>query len=349
VLPFLYSTEKQAWLEESIAIFEKQHPEIDVQLDGKGSLDAVDLLAAGTLQPVLWSPADRLAVNLLVAKWQATQRGNPLVRDARWPSSLVMTPLVFVTWDSRAKILLGSDHELSWARFKDVVSVKRRWSALGGEASWGAVKFGHTDPRKSNSGLLTLALMAYGYFEPRDEIAVADVTTAPFRSFVFALEANRQPGDDSAASTGPFMQRFVRQGPAYYDIVMAYEAVAISELPRASGRWEPLHVLYPSINLWSDHPLCLFDTGWVSSAQRRAAEQLLAFLMSAPIQRAALKHGFRPGNLDVPVVSDAPDNPFTRYKQLGIRVEVPRVAQPPDAAVLQALVQIYHDSVVTRP
>ncbi|GAC1547734.1 MAG: hypothetical protein NVS3B10_11470 [Polyangiales bacterium] len=341
-LPFLYSTEKEEWLKASVDQFEKLHPDIDVQLEGKGSLDAVRALLSGEKKPVLWSPADRLAVNLLTTQWQLAKAQDPLVRDAqKWPRSMLLTPLVYVAWESRAKVLLGKDSEISWKKLHDAVGSKKGWAGLGGDPAWAYVKFGHTDPTKSNSGLQALVLMAYGFYDRQNGLGVGDVTAQPFQDFVKSLETGRQTQDFSAASTGTFMQNLIRQGPSLYDVVVAYEALAIAEIPRAVGRWEPLRVFYPNINLWNDHPLCLLAQDWVSPEQRKAAELLADFLMSAPIQTQALRNGYRPGNLDVPVITSDADNPFNKYKDLGIRVDVPRIAQPPDGAVLQALLQTY--------
>jgi hypothetical protein len=348
VLPVLYSSEKEEWLREAVAEFEKDHPSLDVQLEAKGSLEAVRALLAGDKRPVLWGPADSLAVNLLTAQWQLTKGNDPLVRDgSRWPRSLLLTPLVFVAWESRAKTLLsyasnGSGAtELTWMRLREAVSSKKGWAGLGGDPGWAYVKFGHTDPTKSNSGLQALVLMAYGFYGRQTGLAVPDVTSQRFQDFVRAIEAGRRAQDFAAASTGPFMENFIRQGPSLYDFVVVYEATAIAEIPRAAGRWEPLRIFYPSINVWSDHPMCLLDGEWVTPAQRTAAAQLVDYLMTPAVQQHALRHGFRPGNLDVPVISQDSDNPFNRYRDVGVRVDVPRIANPPDGLVLQALLQTY--------
>jgi ABC-type glycerol-3-phosphate transport system substrate-binding protein len=341
-LPFLYSTEKEAWLKEALDEFQKLHPEIDVQLEGKGSLDAVRALLAGEKKPVLWSPGDSLVVNLFSTQWQLAKSADPLVRDgSKWPRSTLLTPLVFVAWESRAKVLLGKDAELKWQRLRDAVASKKGWAGLGGDPNWAYVKFGHTDPSKSNSGLQALVLMAYGFYDRQANLSVADVTAQPFQDFVKGLEAGHHAQDFAAASTGPFMQNLIRQGPSLYDVAVVYESLAIAEIPHAQGRWEGLRVFYPNINLWSDHPLCLFNTDWVTADQKKAAALLADFLMSQPIQKAALRHGYRPGNLDVPVITQEPDNPFNRYKDMGIRIDVPRIASAPDGAVLQALLQTY--------
>src|SRR5512140_1082041 len=62
----VYSTEKKDWMEASAQAFAKEHPEIKVELVGKGSLDAAQAILDGTLQPAVWSPADSMVMNLLV-------------------------------------------------------------------------------------------------------------------------------------------------------------------------------------------------------------------------------------------------------------------------------------------
>jgi ABC-type Fe3+ transport system substrate-binding protein len=341
-LPFLYSSEKEEWLRGAVGEFEKLHPEIEIRLEAKGSLEAVRALLAGEEKPVLWSPADSLAVNLLTLQWKLAKGTDLLVREGtRWPRSLLLTPLVFVAWESRAKVLLGTSTELTWTRLRDAVASKKGWAGLGGDPSWAYVKFGHTDPTKSNSGLQALSLMAYGFYEKQDGLTVPDVTAQRFQDFVRGIESGRRAQDFAASSTGPFVQNFIRQGPSLYDAIIVYEAAAIGEMPRAAGRWEGLRVFYPSINIWSDHPVCLLDGDWVTAGQRRAASVLVDYLMSPPVQERALRHGFRPGNLDVPVVTQDSENPFHRYRDVGVRVDVPRIAASPDGAVLQALLQTF--------
>jgi hypothetical protein len=341
-VPILYSSEKEEWLRDAVAEFAKDHPNIDVELEAKGSLEAVRALLSGEKKPVLWSPADSLAVNLLSTQWQLAKGADPLVRNGTiWPRSLLLTPLVFVGWESRAKTLLGGAPDLTWTRLRDAVASKKGWAGLGGDPAWAYVKFGHTDPAKSNSGLQTLVLMAYGFYDRQVGLTVPDVTSQRFQDFVRAIEAGRRSQDFAASSTGPFMENFIRQGPSLYDFIVVYEATAIAEMPRAAGRWESLRVFYPSVNVWSDHPMCLLNTDWVTPAQRQAATLLVDYLMTPAVQQRALRHGFRPGNLDVPVVSQDPDNPFNRYRTAGVRVEVPRIASTPDGVVLQALLQTY--------
>jgi hypothetical protein len=341
-LPVLYSSEKEEWLRAAVTDFQKTHPEIDVKLEPKGSLEAVRLLLSGEVKPVLWTPADSLAVNLLASESKLAKGVDLVVHDGtRWPRPLVLTPMVFVAWESRAKALVGSATELPWQRLATAVSSKKGWAGSGGNAAWGYVKFGHTDPSKSNSGLQALTLMAYGFYDRVDGLSVPDVTAPRFQDFLKALETGRRAQDFAASSTEPFVENFIRQGPSLYDVIAVYEATAIAEIPRAAGRWEPLHVFYPNVDIWSDHPICLLNGDWITPEQREAAATLVDYLMTAPVQQRALEYGFRPGNLDVPVVTQDSNNPFNRYRDLGVRIDVPRIATSPDGAVLQSLLQTY--------
>ena len=57
--------------------------------------------------------------------------------------------------------------------------------------------------------------------------------------------------------------------------------------------------------------------------------------MSEPIQKRALDHGFRPGN---PAVSVRfPESPLIRHANRGLRIELPRMCEPPRNDVVQEL------------
>jgi ABC-type Fe3+ transport system substrate-binding protein len=108
---------------------------------------------------------------------------------------------------------------------------------------------------------------------------------------------------------------------------------AIDYLKSAQGRWGDLSVIYPRLNIWNDNPYCILNAPWSSTDQKRAAGLFLDFLMSDQIQRAALEHGFRPGNLNVPVKT--PDSPFVRYEASGLKVDLGSVCEPPKAEVIK--------------
>jgi ABC-type glycerol-3-phosphate transport system substrate-binding protein len=340
-LPFIYSTEKKDWIEASVAEFSAAHPDIKVVLNGKGSLEASDGIMDGTLKPVLWSPADSLVLKLFAADW-LTKNGQAAFGDGDdAPEPLLLSPLVFVAWEDRAKALVSfGGGTISWKTVHKAVSSNQGWPAVKGKADWGFVKLGHTDPTRSNSGLQTLVLIALEYFgrTTGSELKVEDILKPDFQKFLRELESGVTRFENS---TGTFMTDMVRFGPSKYDIAVVYESSAISQLANAQGRWGNLRVYYPKLTLWSDHPIALLNAPWVTDAQRAAARQLSAFLRSKPVQERALHFGFRPAETSVPLKTADPDNPFTRLAEFGVLASVPSVAEPPDAAVIRNLLALW--------
>jgi ABC-type sulfate transport system substrate-binding protein len=121
--------------------------------------------------------------------------------------------------------------------------------------------------------------------------------------------------------------------------MMIYENLAIDYLGAARDRWGELHVDYPEPNMWNEHPYYILDVPWSEPAQRAAAAEFLKFLMSKPIQLRALEHGFRPGSPEVSVRS--PDSPFLRHAKQGMRIDLPRMCEPPRAETVKKLVATF--------
>ncbi|HEY4240880.1 MAG TPA: substrate-binding domain-containing protein [Kofleriaceae bacterium] len=326
-----YSTEKKDWLEAAVATFHAAHPEITVTLVGKGSLEAEQAIANGEDKPTLWSPADSSIANLLVADWKG---GKPY---AAAPEPLLLTPLVYAVWEDRAQVLLAaSGGTISWTSIHAAVSSPKGWPGIGGKPGWGFVKLGHTDPTRSNSGVEALTLMAYEFFGSTTPLTVEQLLDPKFQAFVQEIEAGVPHFE---ASTGTFMTDMIRFGPSKYDIAVVYEALAVSQLANAQGRWGSLHIYYPPVTIWSDHPIARLDGDWVTPPQRAAADQLIAYLRSVPAQSTALSFGFRPADPSVPMKTEG--SPFAKLDQFGVSLELPPAAQPPSGEVVHNLMQMW--------
>ena len=124
-------------------------------------------------------------------------------------------------------------------------------------------------------------------------------------------------------------------GPSRYDCVMVYENLAIEYFDEARHHWGELQVVYPEPNFWNKNPYYILNVPWSGPEHRKAAEQFLNFLISEPIQKRALAHGFRPGNPSVPVCY--PESPLVRYAAQGLKIDLPRVCELPQADVVTEL------------
>lgn len=340
-ISFEYSTEKKDWLEAAVAEFQRANPRIHVKLIGKGSLDAANAILDGSDKPVLWSPADSLVANLLASDWQTKNQAPlfPTTGDSG-PQPLLLTPLVFVVWEERANVLVdaASHGQLSWKTIHKAVASPKGWAGIGGKPAWGFVTLGHTDPNKSNSGMQAIALMAYEYFNTTSGLTVEQLLDPKFQDFVKETERGVQRFE---SSTGTFMTDMVRFGPSKYDIAVVYESLAVSQLENAQGRWGSLHIYYPPVTIWSDHPVMLLDAPWVTAAQKQAGARLIGFLRSTPVQTTALRFGFRPADTSVPMKTAEGANPFTRSAPYGLSLELPPAAQPPDGPVIRNMLMMW--------
>jgi ABC-type Fe3+ transport system substrate-binding protein len=258
------------------------------------------------------------------------------------PEPVLLSPLVFVAWEDRARALesFGGGSTITWKTIHKAVSSNQGWPTVKGKAEWGFVKLGHTDPTRSNSGMQALVLIALEYFgrNTGSELHVEDVLKPDFQKFLRELESGVTRFENS---TGTFMTDMVRFGPSKYDLAVVYESSAISQLANAQGRWGNLRVYYPKLTLWSDHPVGVLRAPWVTDAQRAAAKQFVAFLHSKPVQERALRFGFRPAETSVPIKTADAQNPFTRLAEFGVQTTVPSVAEPPDAAVIRNLLALW--------
>jgi hypothetical protein len=343
-ISMLYSTEKEDWIKEAAESFHAAHPEIGLKLEGMGSLEAAQAILDGTQKPTLFSPADSLVLNMLADDWQTRHHGTLIARGDDAPQPLVITPLVLVIWEDRASALqMAGDGSLgwgSWTTLHQAVTSNQGWPAVGGPPEWGFVKFGHTDPTKSNSGLQTLLLMSLEYFGHGSTVSLktADILDADYQQWIKEIEGGVARFE---SSTGTFMTDMIRFGPSKYDIAAVYESLAISQLENAQGRWGALRVVYPELTIWSDHPLALLEGDWVSEEQRAAARTWMAHLHSRDVQQSALQFGFRPGDPSVPVLTADASNPFARLAVHGIRVDIPAAVTPPDGPVIRNLMTMW--------
>jgi hypothetical protein len=346
-ISLLYSTEKEAWLEEVIAEFERQDMRVNgrpvqVQMEKMGSREIYLAVLDGTRQPDIISPASSLQISILQDLSQS-QFGRPMVNqaDTQICRSVVRTPLVLAAWNERADVLWGqAENQDFWKALQEALVNPAGWAAYG-QSEWGFVKFGHTDPLKSNSGFMTILLMTYAYHEKIAGLGIADINNDPdFQEWFVAFERSIT---EFEYSTGPLMQKMVSYGPSVYDVVAVYEATAIEQAENAVGRYGDLRFYYPPATVWSDHPFCVLQADWVTEERRQASSLFIDYLLSAPAQEAALlRYGFRPAQTGTINLNQA-GSPFIRYGGNGLRADLsglPEV-EVPEGAVLNTLLDLW--------
>lgn len=329
-----YGTEKERWLQWAAGEFAKtaDGKRIRVDLIPMGSLEGAQAVLAGDKRIHVWSPASALYKDVFVQDWQVKNGGtngnNPIARE----ENLALTPMVFVMWAERHDAFVAKYGQVSFRTLGQALAEPSGWQAIAGKPEWGLFKLGHTNPGESNSGLMTLVLMAYDFHNKTRDLSLKDILDPGFAEWTQGIERGVS---GLSNSTGNMMREMVLKGPSAFDALVVYESVAIDYLKNAEGRWGELHVVYPQKNLWNENPYYILDTPWSSPEQREAAGKFLDFLLSEPIQRQSLTHGFRPGNPAVPIRFAG--SPFLAYQRFGLRVDLGTVCDPPKAEVINNL------------
>lgn len=332
-----YGTEKERWLKWAVDEFAKTRDgkKIKVNLIPMGSLEGAHALLNGDQRIQVWSPASALYKDIFVQEWQVKYSQNPILKE----EPLALSPMVFVFWEERYQAFLPKYKTVSFGTLAQALQEKGGWESIAQKPEWGLFKLGHTHPNESNSGLMTIVLAAYSYQKKSKDLQLKDVVDVGFQNWLQTFEHGVS---GLSNSTGNMMREMVLKGPSSYDALIVYENVAIDYLKNAEGRWGQLRVVYPEYNAWNDNPYYIIDAPWSSKDQRKAAETFLQFLLSEPIQKESLAHGFRPANPGVPI--KFPESPFVKYIDYGIRVDLAKICDPPHGEVVNNLLQSWQRS-----
>ncbi len=343
-LNFTYSTEKKDWMQQVIGDFNNSNAQvgnklIQIQGDARGSVDATTRILSGELKPAAWSPASDLELNQLINGWKK-QHGNQdivYMSGDMGSQALVLSPLVFAAWKDRSDLLKAKYQTIDWPSVHDALQLSN-WNSIGGQASWGPVKFGHTRPDSSNSGLLSITLLAYSFYSKTSRVLSVDkVQDADFLKYLAEVEGNVQK---FGRSSGTYMQNEVIVfGPSQYDIVTTYENLVITLQKTAQQRQgQSLIPSYPDLNIVSNHPFAIFTSA--SQDEQMAAKKFRDFLLDVPQQRKALLSGFRPINPSVSLHDSISGNPFTDTS-LGFQIpdRLPTQVPSPSGDVTDELIK----------
>lgn len=341
----LYSTEKEGWLKQVLADIEVNGPRVDgrplhVNAKAYGSREMYLAVLDGNEKPDMISPASSLQIEILDDLSRKKSGGVSLVNrsDTATCRSVLQTPVVLVAWKQRADVLWGNDPGPDvWKKLHDALVNPRGWEAYG-HPEWGFIKFGHTDPLKSNSGFQTILLLTYDFLQKSDGLTSQDIlTNGAYQTWFSDMERNIGTFE---SSTGTYMNNMVAYGPSVNDIAAVYESNVIEQAANAVGRYGELRAYYPPTTTVSDHPFCILQGDWVSSDARRGSQALLNYLTSeGPQSSALLQHGFRPVNSVVKL--DQPASPFVNLTNIGIRADLPPQVAIPQGDVLNTLLDYW--------
>jgi Ca-activated chloride channel family protein len=241
----------------------------------------------------------------------------PKITDA---PLLANSPMVFMTTEELAPGL-RKQKDL----FQTLVKVDNH-KQLSPDSPSLPLNFVHTAPTRSNSGLQTLvAEFASVSGKAPEQMTVADVQQ--YQEQVRQIESKITR---YGTSTGSLAEDMVTNGVFWASVASVYESLVIeaNSNPNNTTRYE---AVYPQATFTSNLRAILPQAPWVNEKEQAAAQQVIEFLRSRPIQEMATELGLRPGVPGVPLGEKFSEqygvNPDATYNSL----------RPPSPEVVEAM------------
>jgi Ca-activated chloride channel family protein len=344
VVSIVYGSEKRAWLEPLVEQYNTEQHQTEngstivIEATPMGSIESIDAIISGQIQPTVWSPASSIYVPVANAEWRATHAED--LTDAKL-NDLVLSPVVIAMWEPMALTLGWPDTPIGWSDIAELAISEEGWSVYG-YPEWGEFKFGHTHPDFSNSGISSAIAEVYAGAGKQRGLNMEDLADEALHEFLTAVESSII---HYGRSTGFFADRMFERGPSYLSAAVMYENLVVEqEQKRLSGQSAQLPVvaIYPKEGtFWSNHPYAVLNAPWVTNEQRAAAKDFESFLLDTPQQTLAIDYGFRPADPSINLTSplDA---------QHGVDIGQPQtVLEIPSAEVTAAIRDLWKQ--VKRP
>ncbi|HIK17805.1 MAG TPA: substrate-binding domain-containing protein [Leptolyngbyaceae cyanobacterium M33_DOE_097] len=326
-------TELQEPLEALHKKFQQENPNITIDLKFQGSQELADryLDQRNDFKPTILIPANSEILTELSDRWKV-QNSSDAFYDT--PRAVAKTRLVAIAWRDRGKALFP-DGKFRWNRLEQAMQAGN-WSDIGGKSNWGSFDFVMTDPERSNSGQLTMALWSQAK-TGTSTLTPAQLDTSQIRAlFSLVNKSVYQP----PRSTDILLQEFISRGSNDADIATVYESVALYRWQQSgANNSNPYQVYYlnPTIETISTAAIARQD---VDSGQANAARQFLDFLTQPEQQRIFVQFGFRPVSIDLDLKA-VPNSPWNQNIP-GAEVNPSgQVQQPPAIDTLEELKRLW--------
>jgi Ca-activated chloride channel family protein len=334
----IYGSEKQEWLDPLIKSFNDLHAKtkdgyvIKIVGTPMGSIESVDAILSGKLQPTVWSPASSLYIPVANEEWRKTHSDDIYSEN---PKDLVLSPVVIAMWKPMAEALGWPEKALGWSDIANLAISENGWSDLG-YPEWGSFKFGHTHPNFSNSGLVSVIAQAYAGSQKQKGLSLSDLEKPELVNFVSQVQTSII---HYGSSTGFFATRMFDRGPSYLSASVLYENLVVTqEVKRLNGQSSQLPVvaIYPKEGtFWANHPYVILNATWVTPVQQEGAKLFRDYLLDKPQQQTAIQFGFRPADPSI-----ALSTPLDTLH--GVDIQQPKtVLEIPSAQVIEGVLQLW--------
>ncbi|UCG37085.1 MAG: substrate-binding domain-containing protein, partial [Candidatus Bathyarchaeota archaeon] len=215
---FLYTSEKQGWIEEVTPQFAEWFErrfsiDVNVRLVVTGTHDSVNRILDGSERPTVWSPASSIWIPYMNTKWRNIT-GNDYDIALDWVP-LALSPVVIASWGS-----ITEQYDVTG--FMDLYQLANDGVDF---------KYGHPDPLLSNGGAMTVILeFAEAAGKKPEDLTVDDLMNETTIEIVKTIESK---SIYYGKSTGFFGAWAAENGPNAIQFFSIYENVVMDNSLRA--------------------------------------------------------------------------------------------------------------------
>jgi ABC-type molybdate transport system substrate-binding protein len=313
--------------------FEQQHPSIQLDLKFQGSQDIINNYSddRNDFDPAVLIPANGQLLEELSDRWRIQNNSDPFYDT---PRPIAKTVLVGIAWSDRGQVLFPNGR-FAWKRVEQALQAGN-WEAIGGSPEWGSFDFAMTDPIRSNSGQVTLSLMAQSKLG--SILNPPGLSSPDVQSLIGLVKRSvYQP----PRSTDILLQEFIARGPNDADVATVYESIALHRWQEASttqGKPYQIYYLDPTVETTSTAAIVRRN---VDSDTADAARQFLDFLTQTEQQMVFIQHGFRPATSNNIDLQSVPNSPWSQNIP-GAEVNPPGTIQsPPNSQTAAEVIRLW--------
>ena len=239
--------------------------------------------------PTLVSVDGEIYHDLLRHRLQRLAPTRELIPSPADAPALASSPMVFMTTPALSRGLDRPDPFSALARSSD----HRQLDPAGPSQP---IRFVHTAPTRSNSGLQTVVAMVAEVAGKRPEaLTLADVQAHGAQVAAIQRHVTRY-----GSSTDELARAMQRNGPFWASVGSVYESSVVAVNASRQGGQELLQAVYPRATYASTMRAILPEAPWVSPQEKQAALLIIERLQRADVQRLAADQGLRPANPAVP-------------------------------------------------
>ncbi|MFE6052209.1 hypothetical protein ACFQ6N_15765 [Kitasatospora sp. NPDC056446] len=271
-------SEKDAFFQDPEVVAELKAKGLQVQSTpiGSWSMNDVDVSKFDFAFPASKSAANTLLDRLKIKSTAIAPFTSPLVVLAHRPVAELLQKNDMAAQDPNTNVWT-----LKMAPYLDALDKGRRWSDLKGaedhkELGNGAIFVRTTDPTRSSSGSLYIALLSY--LQNNTQVVSDEDGVQATKGLL--RKATVQQGDQQTSTGAQFTDFITNRGP----LAFVYESQAADVAVQGTAP-EDMVVLYPDITYVSDHTVVPMNP---------KGEKLAALLRDDPkLVELETKHGFR--------------------------------------------------------